>query len=122
MRPLVSVNGHGLPEPSGYNAQTSVLVDSGRNLQGRVIASVIRYDVAKVELSWEFLTARQWAEVLSCFSHSFHNEVEFYNPGAAGWETRTMYAGDAKAGMYKRHPKTGEVVGFSGCSVSFVEV
>ena len=122
MRPLVSVGWQALPEPSKYNAQSSVLVDSGRYVAGYMTGSVIRYDVVNIEITWDFLTARQWAGVLSCFAHSFYNDVTFFNQTSGVWETRTMYAGDPKAGMYKRHPKTGDVVGFTGCSVSFVEV
>ena len=48
MQALVSVNGVDLPEPSSYSATTSTIVDSGRNVQGKVVGSVVRNDVAKV--------------------------------------------------------------------------
>ena len=49
---LVTVAGVALPEPSAYSGNTATIVDSARNLEGRVIGSVVRDDVAKVELSW----------------------------------------------------------------------
>ena len=42
MQALVSVNGVDLPEPSSYSATTSTIVDSGRNVQGKVVGSVVR--------------------------------------------------------------------------------
>ena len=40
---LVTVNGVDLPEPSSYEATTSTIVDSGRNVQGKVVGSVVRH-------------------------------------------------------------------------------
>ena len=36
MAALVSIGGFDFPEPSTYNATTSTIVDSARNVQGRV--------------------------------------------------------------------------------------
>lgn len=122
MAALVTVAGVALPEPSEYSASTSTLVDSARNVSGYVIGSVIRSDVAKVELKWRYLTARQWASVLSLFTDNFYNDVTFFNQATAGYTTRQMYVGDRKAGMWRRHPETGAVLGFTDCSLSLVEV
>lgn len=119
---LVTVAGVELPEPSEYSANTSTLVDSGRNVQGVVVGSVIRSDVAKVELKWRYLTAQQWATVLSLFTDSFYNDVRFFNQATAGYTTRQMYCGDRKAGVWRRHPETGEIMGFTNCSLSLIEV
>ena len=56
MATLVSIGGFDFPEPSTYNATTSTIVDSARNVQGRVVGAVVRHDVAKIELSWKYLT------------------------------------------------------------------
>ena len=69
MEALVSIGGYSLPEPSSYSAVTSTIVDSARNVQGYVVGSVIRPDVAKIELSWKYLTAREWANILSTHLH-----------------------------------------------------
>lgn len=122
MTALVTVAGVALPEPSEYSANTSTLVDSARNVAGYVVGSVIRSDVAKVELKWRYLTAQQWASVLSLFTNSFYNSVTFFNQATASYTTRQMYVGDRKAGMWRRHPETGEVMGFTDCSLSLVEV
>lgn len=122
MQALVTVAGYELPEPSEYSASTSTLVDSARNVSGYVIGAVIRDDVAKVELKWRYLTAVQWANILSKFNQSFYNNVTFFNQATATYTTREMYVSDRSAGMWRRHPSTGEVMGWTECSLSLVEV
>lgn len=122
MEALVTIGGYELPEPSSYNAITSTIVDSGRNVEGKVVGSVVRHDVAKIELSWKYLTAEQWADILSKFTYSFYNEVRFINQATNNYDVRTMYVSDRNAGMWRRHPETGKVMGYTGCSLSLVEV
>ena len=122
MSALVSIGGFDFPEPSSYNATTSTIVDSARNVSGRVVGSVVRNDVAKVELSWKYLTAQQWADILSLFTGSFYNDVRFLNQVTNSYTTRTMYVSDRTGGIWRRDPKTGEVMGYVGCSLSLVEV
>lgn len=122
MTALIKVGNCELPEPSEYSASTSTLVDSARNVSGYVIGAVVRNDVAKVEVKWRYLTAVQWARVLSLFTDNFYNQVTFYNQSTASYTTREMYVGDRKAGMWRRHPSTGEILGWTDCSLSLVEV
>lgn len=122
MTDLVTVAGIALPEPSYYDANTSTLVDSARNVSGYVVGSVVRHDVAKVELKWRYLTAQQWADILSLFNNNFYNTVTFYNQATADYTTRQMYVGDRHAGMWRRHPETGAVMGWTDCSLALVEV
>ena len=122
MEALVSIGGYNLPEPSTYNAVTSTIVDSARNVAGYVVGSVIRNDVAKIELTWRYLTAEQWARVLSLFSSSFYNDVRFFNQATNGYEIRTMYVSDRNASVWRRNPITGAIMGYTGCSLSLVEV
>lgn len=122
MAALVSVGGFDFPEPSTYNATTSTIVDSARNVSGYVVGAVVRHDVAKVELTWKYLTAAQWASVLSLFTNSFYNDVRFLNQVTNSYDTRTMYVSDRTAGIFRRDPQTGEVMGYINCSLSLVEV
>lgn len=91
-----------------------------------MIGSVIRDDVAKVELKWKYLTVRQWADINALFRRSaggdFINPVTFFDQAAGTYVTRDMYVGDRKAGMWRRHPETGEVMGWTNCQMSLVEV
>ena len=122
MTALVTIAGYELPEPSEYSANTATLVDSARNVNGYVIGSVIRNDVAKVELKWKYLTVEEWAGILRLFTRSFYNDVTFFNQSTGDYETRQMYVGDRSASMWRRHPLTGEVMGYTGCKLSLVEV
>lgn len=122
MEALVTIGGYELPEPSTYSATTSTIVDSARNVAGYVIGSVIRNDVAKIELTWRYLTADQWANVLSMFSSSFYNDVRFLNQVTNTYEVRTMYVSDRTAGVWRRDPNTGRIMGYTNCSLSLVEV
>ena len=123
---LVEVAGVALPEPSFYNANTSTLVDSARNVEGRMIGSVIRDDVAKIELRWRYLTVQQWANINKLFKQSangkFINSVTFLDQSAGAYITREMYVGDRKAGMWRRDPRTGEVLGWTDCALALIEV
>ena len=122
MAALVSIGNFDFPEPSTYSATTSTIVDSARNVQGRVVGSVVRNDVAKIEMSWKYLTAYQWAQILSLFTSSFYNEVTFLNQATNAYTTRTMYVSDRNAAMWRRDPSTGAVMGYTGCSLSLIEV
>lgn len=119
---LVTVNGVELPEPSSYEGTTSTIVDSGRNVQGKVVGAVVRNDVAKVTMSWNYLTAKQWATILSLFTANFYCSVRFYNQVTAGYTTRQMYVSDRTAGMWRRSPNNGSVMGWTGAKLSLVEV
>lgn len=122
MAALVSIGGFQFPEPSSYTATTSTIVDSERNVSGYVVGSVIRSDVAKIEMSWKYLTAQQWATILSLFTNSFYNDVTFLNQATNSYTTRTMYVSDRNAAMWRRDPQTGAVMGYTGCTLSLVEV
>lgn len=125
-RALVTVDGYDFPEPSAYSGLTSTLVDSSRNVEGVMIGSVVRPNVAKVEISWSYLTVEQWSNILKCFAHEsgdkFVNKVDFFDQSAGGWVTRNMYVSDRKAGMWRRDPENGNVLGWTGCALSLVEV
>ncbi len=122
MEALVSISGYDFPEPSTYSAVTSTIVDSARNVSGYVVGSVVRADVAKIELSWKYLTVQQWANILSLFTYSFYNDVRFFNQATGSYDVRTMYVSDRNASMWRRDPDTGAVMGYTNCSLSLVEV
>ena len=125
-RALVSVGGYDFPEPSAYSANTSTLVDSARNVEGRMVGSVIRDDISKVEISWKYLTVEQWARIQKCFRESaggkFINEVYFFDQSVGDWVKKDMYVNDRKAGMWRRDPKNGDILGWTECSLALIEV
>ena len=122
MEALVTIGGYELPEPSTYSAVTSTIVDSGRNVEGKVCGSVVRSNVAKIELTWKFLTVEQWATILSIFNNSFFNEVRFFNQATGQYDVRTMYVSDRDASIFRRDPNSGAVMGWVNPKLSLVEV
>lgn len=117
---LVTVGGVALPTPSSYTALNVDIVDSGRNAQGVIVSNVIRHDVAKIEITWNFLTISEWAGVCSLFKTNFINSVRFLNQSSGAYETRNFYVGD-------RQPEGlmavgGIVKGWKNCKLSLMEV
>lgn len=125
-RALVSVGGYDFPEPSTYSGNTSTLVDSGRNVEGRMVGSVIRDDIAKIEISWRYLTVEQWARIQKCFRQSaggkFINSVTFFDQSVGGWVTKEMYVNDRKANLFRRDPHSGDIMGWVDVSLALIEV
>ena len=125
MKALVTIAGHDIPDCSTYNGIVSTVVDSGRNTEAVMIGAVIRENVGKVEMMWNFLTVEQWAEICSLFDGtrggSFINSVEFFCPDMGGWITRDMYCSDRKAGVFMRNPD-GSIKGLKNCTVNLIEV
>lgn len=121
---LVSVDGYDFPEPSAYSANTSTLVDSGRNVLGEMVGSVIRDDISKIEISWKYLTVEQWSRILQCFTgaENFINEVYFFDQTKGDWTTKRMYVNDRKSGLWRRDPRNGNVLGWTDCSLALIEV
>lgn len=125
-RALVKVGDYEFPEPSSYSANTSTLVDSARNVEGYMVGSVIRDDVSKIEISWKYLTVEQWARIQKCFRFAatgdFINTVEFFDQSVGGWVTKEMYVSDRKSGLWRRDPQNGDILGWTDCSLSLIQV
>lgn len=125
MRPLVRIGSFDLPEPSEYSSTTSTVVDSARNAQGVMIGAVIRDGLAKIECTWKFISASDWASILAQFDMkrggSFFNNVTFFNQDINGWETREMYVSDRTANIFLRD-KYGNIRGYTGARISLIEV
>ena len=98
MANLVTIGGVALPTPSQYIGNTATIVDSARNVAGYMIGTVIRNDVAKVSMTWAFISAQDWANMLKLFDPrfggSFIRSVTFFNQSTASLETRDMYVSD----------------------------
>lgn len=113
------------PTPSTYNATTSTLVDGARNTSGEYVGTFIR-ELAKVELSWRYLTATEWSNILKQFSPSnngnFVRTITYLDQTTNTYLTKEMYVSDRKAGGFKYDETTGAMQGYTECSLSLVEV
>lgn len=124
--PLVMVAGVRLPDPSEYNATTSTVVDSARNVEGRMVGAVVRDDIAKVECVWKFLPIKEWSTIGKLFKNSaggsFINTVTFFDETEGAYVTRQMYVSDRTAGAYYRDKNTGMIRGWTNCRLALIEV
>lgn len=122
---LVTINGVVVPEPSEYQSQTSTLVNTGRAADGTLIGNVVREDIAKITLKWNFISANDWANLMALFSSNlggnFTNPVEFFLQDTNSWDTRDMYVSDRKANVFIRNAD-GSIKGYKNASLSLVEV
>ena len=87
-----------LPCPSKYNGVSTTLVENARNTKGEFVAKVIRSNVAKVEMSWNYLTIDQYSQIAKVFEEdyggSFVHLVCFFNATIGCFDIRQMYVGD----------------------------
>ena len=124
MRPLVKIGSFNVPEPSTYSSTTATVVDSARNAQGVQVGSVIRGSVGKIECTWKFISAEDWASILAQFDMTrgghFYNSVTFYNQDTNDWETRTCYVSDRTASLFLRR-KDGSIRGYTGARIALIE-
>ena len=91
-----------------------------------MIGAVIRDDVAKVELTWRYLSVVEWAKINKLFKISaggqFINYVTFFDQSTGDYASRYMYVSDRQAGLWRRNPKTNEVMGWTDCKLNLIEV
>lgn len=116
---LLTIAGRALKNPSTYSAITADIVDSGRNVNGMAVFDVVRSDVAKVSVSWNYLTSAEWSEILSIFRASFINSVRFFNQVTNTFDTRQMYVSDRTSGISLIRDNQ---IGWGDCKLSLVEV
>lgn len=125
MRPLVTVGGKAIPEPSTYSATTATTVDAGRNVKGVFVGAIIREDTAKIELTWKYISAENWSMISklfqSKFGGSFINSVTFYNQDTNDWETREMYVSDRTAKLFLRN-EDNTMRGYTDARIALIEV
>lgn len=122
---LVSIGGYGFPAPSTYQSTAATIVDSARNAEGIVIGAVIRENVAKIDMTWKFISAQDWANILAKFDStrggSFYQTVSFFLQDINGWTSRTMYVSDRTSSIFLRNPN-GSIKGYVDARFALVEV
>ena len=132
-----------LPQPSDYSGISTTLVDSGRNAEGIVVADVIKSDVAKIELKWNFLTPSQFSTIAQLFepkynggdTNAFFKPVSFFDIVANAFEgslssapdgitnkCRIFYCGDRKVQFAKMVvDDNGKPKGYQNVSLNLID-
>lgn len=116
---------YNLPCPSAYHGNTSTLVSSSRNSKGVVIGDIVREDISKVEITWNFLTLKEYSAIARLFSStyggSFFVKVNFFDATANGWLTKIMYPNDREFESAKITLIDGKPVGFTNVSLHLID-
>lgn len=86
-----------LPNPRGYGWGEAVFVDSARNVEGYVVGGIIREDVLKIELTWNYLLREDVQRIRSV---PFYCRVRFYAPSHGEFVERLMYKSDFTGGTH----------------------
>ena len=112
--------------PGGYTGTVSTFVDSGRNLEGYVIGSVVRDDVGKCEFQYSGLSFKTIHEILRLFSRrqggSYFNRIEYYAIEMGDWVTKEMYvSGDRISDILRLEGKTGKPDLCQNFRIAFIE-
>ena len=115
-----------LPEPASYNTTTSTMIDSGTSVSGKMLGSIVRADVRKINMSWNYLENDEWSNINKLFKteenvNRFINKVRFFDQTEHTWVKCDMFVSDRSAGMWRRD-ENGEVMGWTGCSIELTEV
>lgn len=122
---LLQIGNYRPPCPSTYNVTTATIVDSGRNVRGVVVGSVVRPGVVSVDSTFNYITTEEWSKILKCFNSqlggSFYRKVTFFNQETNRVETRTFYVGDRTTNGLHMLDKNGNPVAWLGAKLSLVE-
>jgi len=110
-----------LPEPAAYSGTTSTIVDGGTSVSGHLLSSIVRNDVAQISMSWNYLDAEIWSEINQLFKDKYINTVLFFDQTTGDWNRREMFISDRSAGLWRRDD-SGNVLGWTGCSLQLTEV
>ena len=122
MGAFLYINNTPVPYPArGVELMVATLVDSARNANGVVVGQKIGRDQYKVNsLTWPWLTAAQWSQILQLFS-GFYVTVRFPDPVTGGWKTLKMYPGDRSAEPYWVDDD-GLPTHYRNCRVNIIDV
>lgn len=110
----IATNGNGtegstmvtLPISSTYKTTSSTVVDSSRNSDAKVIASVIRAGIRKIELSWRVISISDYAKLGTFFNNYFMFYAYYFDQDTNSWQTRNFYVGDRVADALKNEQWT----------------
>lgn len=125
---IQTTDGVVLPCPAYGSSGISIstLVDSGRNVNGKFIGSVIGDDKLKIEMSWKYLTCEQFKSLLLLFDRKkggkFVQTFEVFDPRENDWVVKEMYVGDRKGRPLLLDEVTGKPTGWLDISANLIEV
>ena len=86
-----------LPISSTYKTTSSTVVDSSRNTQAVVVATVIRAGIRKIEMTWRVMSITDYAKLGTFFNNNFVFYAYYFDQDTNSWLTKQFYVGDRVA-------------------------
>lgn len=117
---MLKIDGVNIPSPTSYSFTESDLVEnSTRNAAGYASWDVVRYNVGKIDLTWENADRGKITRICNAIRSKKKFNVTFANTNTGQVETREFYSGD-RANELVRYVSALKY--WSSLSVPFVEV
>ena len=86
-----------IPFSSTYKTTSTTIVDSARNVEGYVVASVIRANIRKIELTWRVISCVDYSKIAKFLNQNFTFYAYYFDQDDNTWECRNCYTGDKVA-------------------------
>ena len=120
---LLTIEGYEVPCPSRYRMTSSTIVDSGRNSKGILITTLVREGIRKIELEWNYLTAKNFEDIMSILESDFKLVCDYYDTILGEHAIKEFYSGD-RSGINAQQclDENGKIVGYENVKISLVEV
>ena len=102
-----------IPTPSKYEYKLSDVsaADAGRTEDAKMHKMRIAQKV-HLELEWQYMTTAQAATILTAFNPEYIS-VQYLDPKAGGYATKTFYVGDRSAPAYNTRLGLWENISFN---------
>lgn len=98
----LKIDGVDLPAPSAYKFSESDLVtNANRNDAGYANWDVVRFNVGRLDLTWEKLSRNDIARIVSAIRNKQIFRCTFLNTNTGQVETRDFYSGDRATELAK---------------------
>lgn len=114
----MTINGRQVKQPATvtYNRYDMDSEESFRGLDGTMQRDKVATKV-KLECQWNALTANEMSTLLNAMEDVFF-EINYFDPFAGSYTTKTFYVGDRSAPVYS--VANGKVI-FKSFSANFIE-
>lgn len=116
----LQIDGVNLPAPSSYTfTEADLVTNSDRNDAGYANWDVVRFNVGRIDLTWQNLHKDDIVKIVSAIRNKQKFQCTFLNTNTGQIETRTFYAGD-RANEIAKYVSALEY--WSTLTVPFIEV
>jgi len=115
---LVTINGHGIANPSEIERGTFRLTKAERTADGTMVMDLIAIK-RRVDLRWDRIAEAEYRQILDLLEADVFHEITYPDPQSPdGRRTITAYVGDITDGVWQR---SGGVRWFQEVRIALIE-